>query len=143
MLDVATRQATAAHEPVTGSAWPAALNHQRAHAIAQRKLPSNHRRMADREAMRLLPLDLNARACAIRVASQHRDCIHQPVNRRASQQVVLPAQVEIILNVRAAGCACPLLCFRQRAFPCFIEFAQRFFSSWTVDVIMPARFVSA
>src|SRR2546425_464422 len=74
--------------------------------------------------MRILLLDLNARATAICFARQFRQRTHQPLRPGPSQQLIPCAQIKIIGNIRPPGSVCAPLCFRQRQLPSFIKFGH-------------------
>src|SRR5437870_6882233 len=107
---------------------------------------SDHRGRSDAKAMRILLLDLNARATAICFARQFRQRTHQPLRPGPSQQIIPCAQIKIIGNIRPPGSVRAPLCFRQRQLPSFIKFGHPglvpFSFRPSFDVIMPSRIVS-
>src|SRR6266576_799051 len=74
--------------------------------------------------MRVLFLDLYARAFAVGFAGERSKRGCQPVDRRAAEEIILRAQIEIPGDIRTAGSARPLGCFRQRYLPGFVEFGH-------------------
>jgi hypothetical protein len=68
--------------------------------------------------------NLDCPTLSISISGQGEDCIQKPISRRASQEIVAPAQIEIARNVRAAGALRALGRLSQRDFPRFVEFSH-------------------
>ena len=70
--------------------------------------------------MRVRELDLNGGPTAIGIGGKGSQRIDQPVDRRASQQIVLRAQCQILRDIGATGRVRAPLCFSQRQLPCLV-----------------------
>jgi len=76
VFDIRASQATAHHDAIFRCAWPSALDRHGTHAPPQRDLPADHARVAARESMFILALELDARARAIGFASEQNELVN-------------------------------------------------------------------
>jgi len=112
VFDVRARQTTPTHDAVARRSWPASFDGQRAHTLTQSNSLAHHARRPTRKPVRVILFDLNCRPGAVGFTRDQNYCFHQPVRRGAAQQIVLPAQIQIIGNVAAARRAGAIFCFR-------------------------------